>query len=167
MHNSKGFFDYDPQANLIFQMYHIFKHLIIEGVGLRQVIDYFFLLKSTSREDRDAAASHLQNFDLKRFAGALMYVLQQCCGLEDDYLLVQPNQKIGKYFLDEIFRGGNFGRFDRRYDKKAGGRIHNLLMITRVALRNFRYFPIESIHSPLSRAVSIFWQKKNGYNLKH
>lgn len=165
--NSKGFFDYDPQANLIFQMYHIFKHLIIEGVGLRQVIDYFFLLKSTSREDRDAAASHLQNFDLKRFAGALMYVLQQCCGLEDDYLLVQPNQKIGKYFLDEIFRGGNFGRFDRRYDKKAGGRIHNLLMITRVALRNFRYFPIESIHSPLSRAVSIFWQKKNGYNLKH
>ena len=151
--NSKGFFDYDPQANLIFQMYHIFKHLIIEGVGLRQVIDYFFLLKSTSREERDAAASHLQDFGLKRFAGALMYVLQKCCGLEDEYFLVQPNPKIGKYFLDEIFRGGNFGRYDNRFDKKARGRIHNFLMISRVALRNFRFFPIDGkAHEYLLRA---------------
>ena len=165
--NPRGFCDYDSQANLIFQMCHIFKHLIIEGVGLRQIVDYFFLLKSTPKDVRDAAAAHLQCFGLKRFAGALMFVLQQCCGLEEEYFLVRPNQKVGKYLLDEILRGGNFGRYDNRFDKKAGGRIHNLLMISRIALRNFRYFPLESIQSPLGRAVSILWLKKNGYYLKH
>lgn len=166
VYNPQGFCDYDSQANLIFQMYHIFKHLIIEGVGLRQVIDYFFLLKSTPKAVRDAAASHLQSLGLMRFAGGLMYVLKYCCGMEEEYFLVHPNQKVGEHILDEIFMGGNFGRFDNRFDKKAGSRIHNLLMISRIALRNFRYFPLESIQSPFGRAVSILWQKKNGYYLK-
>lgn len=36
-----------PKAefNLIFQLTHIFTHLMNEGIGLRQLLDYFFLLK--------------------------------------------------------------------------------------------------------------------------
>ena len=38
-----------PKAefNLIFQLTHIFTHLMNEGIGLRQLLDYFFLLKNT------------------------------------------------------------------------------------------------------------------------
>ena len=38
-----------PKAefNLIFQLTHIFTHLMNEGIGLRQLVDYFFLLKNT------------------------------------------------------------------------------------------------------------------------
>ena len=38
-----------PKAefNLIFQLTHIFTHLMNEGIGLRQLVDYFFVLKNT------------------------------------------------------------------------------------------------------------------------
>lgn len=38
-----------PKAefNLVFQLTHIFTHLMNEGIGLRQLLDYFFLLKNT------------------------------------------------------------------------------------------------------------------------
>ncbi|MDY4998942.1 MAG: nucleotidyltransferase family protein, partial [Bacteroidaceae bacterium] len=38
-----------PKAefNLIFQLTHIFTHLMNEGIGLRQLLDYFFVLKNT------------------------------------------------------------------------------------------------------------------------
>ena len=32
--------------NLIFQMSHIFRHVLLEGIGFRQLIDYYFVLKS-------------------------------------------------------------------------------------------------------------------------
>ena len=35
------------EFNLIFQLTHIFSHLMNEGIGLRQLLDYFFLLKNT------------------------------------------------------------------------------------------------------------------------
>lgn len=35
------------EFNLIFQLTHIFSHLMNEGIGLRQLLDYFFVLKNT------------------------------------------------------------------------------------------------------------------------
>ena len=35
------------EFNLIFQLTHIYAHLMNEGIGLRQLVDYFFLLKNT------------------------------------------------------------------------------------------------------------------------
>lgn len=153
--------------NAIFQMMHIFKHLVIEGVGLRQVIDYFWLLRSMTIEERAEVSRLLPQFRLRKFAGALMYVLQQCCGLSDEYLLVKPDEGRGEYFLSEICKGGNFGRYNQEIDRKAKGKIHNQLMILRLAMRGFRYFPIESLYSPLSRFGSSLWLIRYGYYLKH
>ncbi len=165
--DASGFNHLDREANLIFQMYHIFKHLMDTGVGLRQVVDYFWLLKSTRKDVRELATARLNEFGLRRFAGALMYVLQACCGLEDEYLLIVPDESRGRYFMKEIFKGGNFGRHDDRFDKKTDGKIHNFMLISRRAFRNFRYFPKESIQSPIGRAFSIFWLKRHGYYVEH
>ena len=35
------------EFNLIFQLTHIYAHLMNEGIGLRQLVDYFFVLKNT------------------------------------------------------------------------------------------------------------------------
>lgn len=162
-----GFNHLDREADLIFQMYHIFKHLIIEGVGMRQIIDYYLLLKGSTPEVRQAVAGRLRTFGLFRFAGALMYVLQKHLGLQEEYLLVPPDVKRGHYLMEEILTGGNFGRYDERFEKQVGGRIHNFWMIFRLAMRSFRYFPLESILSPIGRAVSILWLKRYGYYVAH
>ena len=39
------------EFNLIFQLTHIYAHLMNEGIGLRQLLDYFFLLKNTDFTD--------------------------------------------------------------------------------------------------------------------
>ena len=61
--------------DIVYQMNHIYRHLIDEGVGLRQIVDYYFLLiawnkqHTRSLEDTMMLISHL---GMRRFAGALM-----------------------------------------------------------------------------------------------
>lgn len=48
---------------------------------------------------------------LWKFAGAVMYVLHEVFGLEEDMMIVLMNEKEGMFLLDEIMRGGNFGLY--------------------------------------------------------
>ena len=45
-----------------------------------------------------------------------MYVLKEKLGLEDRYLLMEPDAKLGVFLFNEIMATGNFGFHDSRYD---------------------------------------------------
>lgn len=72
--------DYD----LIFQLNHIYRHLLDEGVGLRQVLDFYVLLKDYRRQKAASQGNVLMSkaglmlriraCGMFRFASALMYV---------------------------------------------------------------------------------------------
>ena len=178
-----------PKAefNLIFQLTHIFTHLMNEGIGLRQLLDYFFLLKNTDfggntdgdgfllntdftdntdriggnadGVDRRLLQDELRRLGLWEFAGAVMYIMKEVFGLEDNRLIVPPDVKRGRLVLKEALEAGNFGQYDKRnwFGHSALG--HNLQRLYR-DMRLVRYFPEEALSEPFFRIWHFFWRKR-------
>lgn len=149
--------------NLIYSLIHIYKHLFDEGVGLRQLMDYYFILLHSSRAERDEAFSTLSHFGMGRFVGAAMYVLKDIFGLEDGYMLCRPSGKYGSQFLRIILDGGNFGRFDKR---NRHGKENTLQRGIRNIRRNFQListYPSEVIWAPFWKIWHLCWRKAKGY----
>ena len=243
-----------PKAefNLIFQLTHIFTHLMNEGIGLRQLLDYFFVLKNTDfigntdggaffantdftdntdkvggnadgdgfllntnctdntdkfsgntdgdafllntdftdntdkfsgntdgdvfllntdftddtdriggnadGVDRGLLQDELRRLGLWEFAGAVMYIMKEVFGLEDNRLIVPPDVKRGRLVLKEALEAGNFGQYDKRnwFGHSALG--HNLQRLYR-DMRLVRYFPEEALSEPFFRIWHFFWRK--------
>ena len=240
------------ESNLIFQLTHIFTHLMNEGIGLRQLLDYFFLLKNTDfigntdgdgfllntdftdntdkfsgntdgdgfllntdftdntdkfsgnadgdgfllntdcsdntdkfsgntdgdgfllntdftdntdriggnadGVDRRLLQDELRRLGLWEFAGAVMYIMKEVFGLEDNRLIVPPDVKRGRLVLKEVLEAGNFGQYDKRnwFGHSALG--HNLQRLYR-DMRLVRYFPAEALSEPFFRIWHFFWRK--------
>lgn len=84
-------------------MLHAFRHLTSEGHGLRQVMDYYFVLR-TSYENQNENQKLLKVFSslgLTKFVSAMMYVLQVVFGMKREELLCEPHKEEGEYLLNE------------------------------------------------------------------
>ena len=241
------------EINLIFQLTHIFSHLMNEGIGLRQLLDYYYVLcdfykvyqksskitpslftlkeGSTSHPDpltlrgeggnrptrcseplrskdggpkrsspncagwdrRDAIGDmtsataststdtsataarssfavyssaaidrvqkELKELGVWKFAGGIMYIMQEVFGMPASRLIVPPNEKYGKFVLNEVLEAGNFGRHDARNRFGRSQLGHNLQRVYR-DIRLVRYFPAEALCEPLFRIWHFFWRLK-------
>ena len=94
---------------LMMQLSHIQRHFLVVGIGLRQICDYYWLLKNSTDEDRREVASYLSSFGLRYTASALMWVLHEVLHLDEDLMLCPPDSYRGEWMLREIMAGGNFG----------------------------------------------------------
>ena len=101
------------QFNAVYSLVHLYHHLIEEGVGIRHILDYYYILSFLPLKDRNGVVANLKRFEMMKLAGAMMWVLQVVCGMSSDYLICEPNEKEGRFLLDEIMRGGNFGKYRR------------------------------------------------------
>ena len=230
------------EFNLIFQLTHIFSHLMNEGIGLRQLVDYYFVIcdfykvyqnssnpsvslsKGSStfspspsssgsgdvtapsrcseplrskdggpskvspncagwdRRDAlgdmtsatatalssfaanssaaiDRVQKELKELGLWKFAGAIMYIMQEVFGMPASRLIVHPNEKYGKFVLNEVLEAGNFGKHDARNRFGRSQLGHNLQRVYR-DIRLVRYFPAEALCEPLFRIWHFFWRLK-------
>ena len=230
------------EFNLIFQLTHIFSHLINEGIGLRQLVDYYYVLcdfykvyqksskitpslftlkegstshpdpltlrgeggnrptrcseplrskdggpskvspncagwdrrdaigdmtSATASTDSSATAARssfaanssaaidrvqkeLKELGLWKFAGGIMYIMQEVFGMPASRLIVPPNEKYGRFVLNEVLEAGNFGRHDARNRFGRSQLGHNLQRVYR-DIRLVRYFPAEALCEPLFR----------------
>ena len=206
------------EFNLIFQLTHIFSHLMNEGIGLRQLLDYYYVIcdfykvndiskitpslftlkeGSTSHPDplssgarektalrcseplryKDGGPSkvspgcagwdrlgmvqkELKELGLWKFAGAIMYIMREVFGMPASRLIVPPNEKYGRFVLNEVLEAGNFGKHDERnrFGKSQLG--HNLQRVYR-DIRLVRYFPAEAMSEPIFRVWHFFWRMTN------
>lgn len=71
------------EFNLIFQLTHIYAHLMNEGIGLRQLLDYYYLISmlSVNCEMLTSLQKELKELGLWKFAGAIMYIMQEVFGM--------------------------------------------------------------------------------------
>lgn len=97
--------------NAVYSLVHSFRHLIAEGVGLRHIIDYFYIISALSEDEREEVKALLKNFGLMKFASGMMWVLLKDCGLKPEALLFEPNEREGRFIFEKIMRGGNFGHY--------------------------------------------------------
>ena len=239
------------EFNLIFQLTHIYAHLMNEGIGLRQLVDYYYVLcdfykvyqnfsnpsvslskgsstfspspsssgsgdvtapsrcseplrskdggpskvspncagwdrrdaigdmtsatASTSTETSATAArssfaanssaaidrvqKELKELGLWKFAGGIMYIMQEVFGMPASRFIVPPNEKYGKFVLNEVLEAGNFGRHDARNRFGRSKLGHNLQRVYR-DMRLVRYFPAEALSEPFFRTWHFFWRLK-------
>ena len=231
------------EFNIIFQLTHIYSHLMNEGIGLRQLLDYYYVLcdfykvyqksskitpslftlkeGSTSHPDpltlrgeggnrptrcseplrskdggpskvspncagwdrRDAIGDmtsataarssfaanssaatdrvqkELKELGLWKFAGGIMYIMQEVFGMPASRLIVPPNEKYGRFVLNEVLEAGNFGRHDARNRFGRSQLGHNLQRVYR-DIRLVKYFPAEALCEPLFRTWHFFWRLK-------
>lgn len=107
------------EFNRYFIILHIYRHLFAEGIGLRQLLDYYYvLLKGGTEESKQRTIQLFRQTGMMKFVGATMWVMKEVFGMEDKYLLCKPHEKAGKQLLDEIMLAGNFGKYDARIDRK-------------------------------------------------
>ena len=228
------------EFNLIFQLTHIYSHLMNEGIGLRQLVDYYYvvcdfykvyqnfsnpsvslskgsstfspspsssgsgdvtaLLGAQNRyalrlsdhqrstldcagwdrlaieEDNSAGSTtavtssastaldvvqkELKELGLWKFAGGIMYIMQEVFGMPASRLIVPPNEKYGRFVLNEVLEAGNFGKHDARNRFGRSKLGHNLQRVYR-DIRLVRYFPAEAMSEPFFRVWHFFWRMKN------
>ena len=156
--------------NVVYLLMHIFRHVFHEGVGLRQLMDYYFVLMTfhgTNEEHGgaiDKANKVLKDLGLLRFAGAVMYVEREVFGLQEEYMICEPNEKAGRFLLDEIMRAGNFGKYDPRIREAHSGGMVKLYIknVTRI-FGMLSYYPSEVLWSPFWKIGHFVWRKVKGY----
>ena len=108
----------------------------------------------------DRVQKELKELGLWKFAGGIMYIMQEVFGMPANRLIVPPNEKYGKFVLNEVLEAGNFGRHDARNRFGRSQLGHNLQRVYR-DIRLVRYFPAEALCEPLFRVWHFFWRMKN------
>ncbi len=164
--------------NAVYQLVHIYRHLFSEGIGLRQILDYYFVLQTLSvplhrgkcgevRDKRLEIMHVIEQLGMKKFAGAVMYVLQTVFAMPDTYLLCPPDKKEGEFLLSEIMISGNFGRSDNRVEavrkvKDTKDHFSTFIAREKFVFRLLRHYPSEAIWAPFWSVFIFFhirWHK--------
>lgn len=173
-----------PQVsfNVIYILSHLYRHIFTEGFGLRQLLDYYFVLVKWHTDltnltdsnkslpqmteintDLDALRHKLKYLGLWKFAQAVMFVMKEVFGLSEDRMIAPMDEKEGRFLLDEIMRGGNFGQYDTRLGSKENeGKLHRYLRMSLRNLRFVKHYPTEALSEPLFRTWFALWKKIHG-----
>ena len=227
-----------PQVsfNVIYILSHLYRHIFTEGIGLRQLLDYYFVIcdfhkvyqnssnhpvplskegstshpSPLSSEERDVTAlrcseplrskdggpskvspncagwdrqdvsgdtattaspssaldrvqKELKHLGLWKFAQAVMFVMKEVFGLSEDRMIAPMDEREGRFLLDEIMRGGNFGQYDTRLGSKENeGKLHRYLRMSLRNLRFVKHYPTEALSEPLFRTWFAVWKKIHG-----
>ena len=144
------------EFNRFYILLHIYRHFLYEGVGLRQLLDYNFVLRRPTPdpslkggESQTELAKLLKTFGMWKFARGVMWVLQEVFGLEKEYMICEPLVSEGRFILSEVMAGGNFGHHDERLLSEKGGKLQTLKKVIKHNAHLMRHYPAEILWPPI------------------
>lgn len=135
------------EFNLVQQLSHLMSHFMGEGIGLRQFVDYYYVLKAYPEEGHSETTDItdvLKRCGLLKFAQGVMWVEKELLGLEEKYLIVEPSERIGRAIQRTIEEGGNFGHHSSVNAYRHQSAIGRFVGGAKQSFRAMRYFPIEA-----------------------
>ena len=149
--------------NVIYQLCHLYHHFFDEGIGMRQIIDYYYVVNNDELlAIKDNLQKELKHLGLWKFARAVIYVLHETLGLSEEKMIAPMDEKRGKLLLAEILNGGNFGKHFTKYGHftQQGMAKKYFLKIWR-NMHFVRYYPAEALSEPIFRTWHFFWRMNN------
>lgn len=143
------------EFNLVQQLSHMMSHVMGEGIGLRQFIDYYYVLKTVhgSRFMVQGWDDELREMGLLKFAQGVMWIEKELLGLEDKYLIVEPSEKIGRAIQRTIEDGGNFGHHSSLNSLRHQSLIGRAIGGAKQSLCAIRYFPTEATWKLIRKVI--------------
>ena len=159
-----GYIHTTVEFDLVFSLVHIYRHIFSEGIGLRQLMDYYYILLRSSSKQRKDAIGVLESLKMSSLTGGIMWILKECFRIHDEYLLCSVNRRHGQYILSEILAAGNFGQYDDRliridHNKKFK---RGFVQLKR-NLKFVNFYPSEVLWSPFWKLWHYAWRKRKGY----
>lgn len=142
---------------------HSFIHFFFEGVGLRQMMDYYFVMQyKFSEKEKNIIIDNLKRTHLYKFACCVSYVIETAFGASPSFI---PADRInGKALLDSIMKEGNFGKYDEKRDtSKMDSSWYRFWFHNKRLLRFFFISPCVVAYSPIHRIREFVWRVANGY----
>lgn len=150
--------------NLVYSLIHIYRHLFDEGVGIRQMMDYYFILLHSKPHERVDAYNMLCRLGMKSFVSATMYVMHEIFSLEREYFLCEPSTKCGKLFMNIILEGGNFGKYNEKNRAYNGNVVIDGIRNLYKNMRLVTDYPTEVLWAPFWKIGHFAWRKVKGYS---
>ena len=152
-----------PEFNAVYQLVHIYNHLLNKGMRMRQIIDYYYVVLAV--KDKQELHATLHYLGLEKIAGALMWCLHNMLGMDEQHLIVAMDEQRGRVVYNEIMSVGKFGKKgpskgEKTGEKKPLWQIDVKKNVQRLYkdIRMVRYFPSECLFEPMFRLYHFFWR---------
>ena len=117
--------------NVVYQLIHLYKKLFCESIRFSHLYDYYLVLhkfrdeggefsgeslgfRDESLGEKDSVMNIIEHVGMKKFAGAVMYVLQTVFGMPDEYLICKPDARHGSFVLNMVTLAGEYTRHIER-----------------------------------------------------
>ena len=148
-----------PTVYAVYVFLHLFFHFIREGVGLRQLCDWAILMHHWEKDiDKERLAEILTNVGMTKAYRAFGCILTDSLGLKNfPFEATEKNRRTGQKILQEIFKVGNFGKYDRKGYKGMRFKIETMMRSLRNCVRYMSLSPKE---------LSLFIPKRIWLNIR-
>lgn len=143
--------------SMVQQMAHLMSHFMGEGIGLRQFIDYYYVLKACIDETDSRHLTEIIGIfrccGLLKFASGVMWIEKELLGLEDKYIIVEPSERMGQAIQRIIEEGGNFGHHNRLNVYRHKNLAYRAIGGTYQSFRALNYLPSETIWKIIRKVI--------------
>lgn len=137
--------------NVVYLVLHMYAHFFTTRNSLKQLIDYYYLLKTGVFSLGELELlSLLKDLKIYKYSTGIMWIMQEVFGVDKSTILVEPNAKIGRIILSETL---GYGVTPNTRFKTIKNRIWG-------NMRLIRFFPSEVIISPFFLLWHQVWKFK-------